>query len=246
VTHIGGNAFSTHSGLSSIRVDANNPFYDSRNDCSAIIETASNTLIQGCQSTIIPNSITSIGNSAFSGCSSLTSIDIPNSVTSIGYWAFSGCTNLTSITIPNSVKSIEKRAFSGCTNLTSITIPNSVTSIGDFAFYDCTNLISIDIPNSVTSIGEWAFWRCSSLTSVTIGNSVTSIGEWAFSGCKSLIAIHSSIMVLDDIYIEEGAFEVININDCVLFVPSGTRWAYRHHPVFRRFKNIEIEVKKGK
>ena len=134
-------------------------------------------------------SVTSIGSSAFSGCSSLTSITIPNSVTSIGNYAFDGCSSLTSITIPNSVTSIGNYAFSGCSSLTSITIPNSVTSIGNYAFRSCSSLTSVTIPNSVTSIGSSAFRSCSSLTSVTIPNSVTSIGSSAFDGCSSLTSM---------------------------------------------------------
>ena len=144
--------------------------------------------------------MTSIGESAFAGCSSLTSITIPNSVKSIGDYAFLGCSSLTSITIPNSVISIGESAFEGCNSLTSITIHNSVTSIGDYAFNHCSSLKSITIPNSVTSIGEGAFQHCSSLTSITIPNSVTSIGECAFVGCSSLtsITIPNSVKSIGD------------------------------------------------
>ena len=121
VTSIGNCAFSGCESLTSIVVDAGNRKYDSRNGCNAIIETASNTLIAGFQNTIIPNSVTSIGSSAFYGCESLTSIEIPNSVTSIGYYAFYYCSSLTSIEIPNSVTSIGDSAFSGCSSLTKIT-----------------------------------------------------------------------------------------------------------------------------
>ena len=137
----------------------------------------------------IPNSVTSIGGDAFSGCSSLTSVTIPNSVTSIGTYAFQGCSSLSSVTIPNNVTSIEAGAFSGCSSLTSVTIPNSVTSIGDYAFDGCSGLTSVTIPNSVTSIGDWAFRSCTALTSVTIPNSVTSIGSYAFYGCSSLTSV---------------------------------------------------------
>ena len=111
------------------------------------------------------------------------------SVTSIGNYAFGGCYSLTSINIPNSVTSIGKGAFYDCDGLTSITIPNSVTSIGDEAFWGCSSLTSITIPNSVTSIVNEAFLECTGLTSVTIGNSVTSIGVSAFGGCSGLTSI---------------------------------------------------------
>ena len=166
VTSIGEMAFGGCDGLTSIKVESGNTVYDSRNDCNAIIETASNTLVAGCKNTVIPNSVTSIGNSAFSGCTCLTSVTIPNSVTSIGKYAFNGCSGLTSVTISNSVTSIGDGAFQLCVGLTSVTIPNSVTSIGDLAFRECSGLTSVTIPNSVTSIGGRAFYLCSSLTSV--------------------------------------------------------------------------------
>ena len=148
--------------------------------------------------------VTSIGNGAFEGCSSLKSITIPNSVTSIGKDAFWGCSGLTSITIPNSVTSIGESAFLSCSSLKSITIPNSVTSIGYNAFWNCSGLTSITIPNSVTSIGEGAFKFCSGLTSITIPNSVTSIGEDAFWGCSGLTSITIPNSVTS---IANGAFE---------------------------------------
>ena len=165
-------------------------------------------MITGCKNTVIPNSVTSIGNSAFKGCSALTSITIPNSVTSIGSQAFCGCSGLTSITIGNSVTTIGSEAFYGCSGLTSITIPNSVTSIEDLLFYDCYGLTSITIGNSVTTIGRYAFEGCSvkkvelncttvgswfggisSIEEIVLGNSVTSIGEDAFSHCSGLTSV---------------------------------------------------------
>ena len=199
VTSIGGASFNGCSKLTEIVVKEGNTVYDSRENCNAIIETTTNTLITGCKNTIIPNSVTSIGDVAFSYCTGLTSITIPNSVTSIG-----------------------NRAFYKCTGLASITIPNSVTSIGDYTFYECTGLTSIIIPNSVTSIGQGAFSGCSKLTEIVvkegntvfdsrencnaiietatnkliigcentiIPNSVTSIGEEAFYGCSGLTSI---------------------------------------------------------
>lgn len=149
VTSLGYGAFAGCTGLTSMTVESGNPNYDSRNDCNAIIETSSNTLILGCKSTIIPNSVTSIGDGAFYGCSVLTSITIPNSVTSIGEGAFDSCSGLTSIIIPNNVTSIGEYAFSRCSSLTSITIPNSVTTIGDGAFQNCNSLTSVTTYNSV-------------------------------------------------------------------------------------------------
>ena len=134
-------------------------------------------------------SVTSIGGSAFGGCSGLTSVTIPNSMTSIGEFAFHNCSGLTSVTIPGSVTSIGEYAFDGCGGLTSVTIPNSVTSIGTSVFFGCSGLTSVTIGNSVTSIGGSAFCNCSGLTSVTIPNSVTSIGRAAFRYCTSLTSV---------------------------------------------------------
>lgn len=159
-------------------------------------------------SVTIGNSVTSIDKSAFSGCSSLTSVTfhckkidswfsntiikgvtIGNEVISIGGWAFSGCSSLTSVNIENGLTSIDRNAFEGCSGLTSVTIPNSVTSIGSTAFAGCSSLTSVTIPNSVTSIGGYTFYGCSGLTAVTIPNNVISIGGDAFKGCNSLTSI---------------------------------------------------------
>ncbi|MBR5170637.1 MAG: leucine-rich repeat protein, partial [Muribaculaceae bacterium] len=143
VTEIGDEAFDYCPGLTSIVVESGNPSYDSRNNCNAIIESASNTLFVGCKNTIIPNSVTAIADWAFAGCESLTSIVIPNSVTSIGACAFLGCDGLTSIDIPNSVTFIGDNAFADCTGLASIVIPNSLTEVDDFAFAECTGLTDV-------------------------------------------------------------------------------------------------------
>ena len=157
VTSIDHLAFSGCSGLTSIIVKEGNTVYDSRDNCNAIIETASNKLISGCKNTTIPNSVTTIDYGAFDGCKGLTSITIPKSVISIDAYAFYKCSSLTSVTIPNSVADIGICAFDGCSSLTSVTIPKSVTSIKSGAFRYCSSLSSITIPNSVTSIGGQAF-----------------------------------------------------------------------------------------
>ena len=168
ITSIGTGAFGMCSGLTSIKVAEYNTIYDSRDNCNAIIETASNTLIAGCMNTVIPNSVTGIGRSAFWNCRSLASIDIPNSVTSIGEVAFYRCINLTSIEIPNSVTSIGNYAFSSCTGLTSIKLPNSVTSIGDYAFYYCSDLTDVYCwAENVPATGSDAFKNVN-ITSATL------------------------------------------------------------------------------
>ena len=115
---------------------------------------------------IIPDSVISIDNEAFSYCTSLTSITIPKNVTSIGEEAFWSCRSLKEMIIPNTVTSIGRSAFSHCYLLKEITIPNSITSIGMFAFFYCNSLTTISIPNSITNIGACAFVYCDSLKEV--------------------------------------------------------------------------------
>ena len=202
VTSIGDYAFTSCNGLkkSAYPKILNDPFHNGRafayNPDGAIIE---DEFIFGPNKSsilfapytlhgeyIIPNSVTSIGESSFMYCEGLTSVTIPNSVTSIGNYAFHSCTALTSVTIPNSVTSIGMGTFCNCSSLISATIPTSVTSIGSSAFMDCNSLTSLTIPNSVTSIREGTFSACRGLTSVIIPPSVTSIGDGAFAGCGGL------------------------------------------------------------
>ena len=213
VTTIGEEAFARCSSLESIKVESGNTIYDSRDNCNAIIETATSKLIAGCKKTVIPNSVTTIGEKAFSQCDSLESIIIPNSITTIGHGAFWSCSSLKSVTIPNSVTTIENIAFAGCSSLESVTIPNSATNIGGQAFESCTSLESITIPNSVKTIGNAAFQYCSNLASIKVesGNTIydsrdncNAIIETATSkliaGCKNTV-IPNSVTT-----IEYGAF----------------------------------------
>ena len=175
VTSIGGGAsadgvFKGCDGLTSIMVESGNTVYDSRDNCNAIIMTASNTLIAGCKKTIIPNSVSSIGDYAFDNNRGLTSVTIPNSVTSIGESAFAGCVGLTSVTIGNSVTSIGGGAFIGCRSLTSVTIPNSVTSIGHSAFFWCTDLKKVEaLPENPPSLNDNSFSNYNILLKVPKG-----------------------------------------------------------------------------
>ena len=151
----------------------------------------------------IPNSVITIGFSAFSCCESLTNINISNSVKTIGDRAFVDCKSLTIINISDSLKTIGNFAFSGCESLININIPNSVKTIGISAFWACYSLTNINIPNSVTTIGDRAFHDCQSLTNINIPNSVKTIGNLAFNGCKSLTSINIPNSVTT---IESGAF----------------------------------------
>jgi hypothetical protein len=166
VTNIGTIVFVGCSRLSSIIVDSDNSVYDSRNNCNAIIKTASNTLLYGCQSTIVPESITSIEEDAFNGHSQLINISLPNSVENIGSEAFKYCVGLVSITFPTNLKTIGIMTFYGCSSLSSITIPNSVVSIGGNAFSSCVNLEYVTIGQGVETIEGQAFKDCVNLLTV--------------------------------------------------------------------------------
>ena len=183
---------------------------------------------------VIPEGVTSIRFSAFSGCSSLTSVTIPESVTYIGFYAFKGCSSLESVTIPNSVTTILPSAFSGCSSLTSITIPDSVTYIGFYAFSGCSSLTSVTIPDSVTYIGAYAFSGCDNLvynevdngcylgndtnkyvvlvniknndiTDLQVNENCKSIQPEAFNNCTNLISIT----------IPQSVKTACSIEDCV-------------------------------
>ena len=200
VTSIGSNAFSGCISLASIVIEEGNTVYDSRENCNAIIETASNKLLYGCNGTVIPNSVTSIGNSSFSGCTGLTSIIIPDGVTSIGEKAFSGCTGLTFINIPNGVTDLGNNAFESCSSLAKVELNNNAIVSERYKY---ENMISIKdifgiqvkeyvLGEDVTSIGDGAFCYCTNLTSVHMTDNVTSIGKQAFSYCNELTSINMS------------------------------------------------------
>jgi hypothetical protein len=155
--------------------------------------------------------VISIGDQAFEGCTSLTSITIPDSVTSIGNYAFIGCSNLTSITIPDSVTSIGRGAFYNCTSLTSITIPDNVTSIEIQTFSGCTSLTSITIPDSVTSIGRQAFQNCTSLTKIEVGVgnvNYTDVNGVLFNKKKTVLHTYPEGKIGDNYTILDGVTSI--------------------------------------
>jgi len=224
---IGELAFFRCSNLGEIIVDNNNQYYSSdkgilfNKDKTEMIMCPEGTHLQ---EYAIPNSVTSIGNSTFYSCDSLTKIIISDSVISIGESAFEDCTALTNIAIPDSVISIGESAFEDCTALTNITIPDSVTSIGGWAYVSCESLTNIAIPDSVTIIDEGTFEDCKSLASITIPNSVTSIGEWAFFYCNNLKDVYYTGSEADWEKISVGSYNSCLTNSTIHYnyVPVST------------------------
>jgi hypothetical protein len=189
VEYIGEFAFSYSDSLISITVDDENPEYTSQN--GVLFSKDMSILIQypgGISDTHydIPDSVTTIGSSAFSNNSALVSVGIPDSVEIIESEAFQLCDNLFSLTLPSSVKSIGSSAFGYCYELTEINIPNGMTSLEMYTFNNCSKLTAITLPNSLSSIKWRAFFSCTALESITIPENITSISSGAFDGCTNL------------------------------------------------------------
>ena len=243
--NIGSGIFSKCSSLNSITVEKGNTKYDSRDDCNAIIETKTNTLIASCNNTIIPNSVTTIGSFAF-GDSNRTSITIPATITDIRIRAFCGCSDLTFVTVEegNTIYDsrekcnaiIETKSNSLIVGCRNTVIPSSVTSISNWAFEWCKSLTSISIPNSVTSIGINAFSGCLGLTSISIPNSVTSIGINAFSYCSGLTSITCEAITPPDC----GSSCFYDINKSIpVYVAANNVDAYKTANLWKDFTNIQ-------
>lgn len=210
VTKIAQSAFWGCSSLDNITVDPDNTVYDSREDCNAIVTTATNTLSLGTVCTVIPSSVTAIGPYAFYGNSRLEVIDIPGGVTSVGMSAFSGCTSLTSVNLPSTLTTIAYGAFQGCSKLRNIVLPNGLKSIGESAFQRCKYLRKIYIPASVTSIGYCAF-DCSNLLKVAVGfETPVSVLSTTFSNRKK----------------------------ATLYVPKGCSGVFKNAETWKEFKTI--------
>lgn len=197
VTNIGEMVLTNCSKLTSIVVESGNTVYDSRKTCNAIIRTADNTLIQGCNKSTIQKTVTAIAPRAFYGCNGIKSISIPSSVKTIGEEAFYMCSKLTTISIPASVEAIGSGAFLYCSSVTSIKVNssnpifnsqnNAIIRTADKALIlGCQKTV---IPSDITSIADRAFYYCSGLKTISIPASVTSIGDEAFFGCSDLETI---------------------------------------------------------
>lgn len=212
VTSIGNDSFGYCTALTSIKVSEDNPIYDSRDNCNAIIRTSDNTLLYGCLNSfipdgivkiqssafshlkiegdfVVPESVTSIGDEAFCYCTELTSIKLPSKLSSFGHTVFWGCSKIKSISIPEGVKEIGEYSFCECRGLEKVSLPTTIKTIGFVAFQHCTNLTDINLPNGIESIGNSAFYSCESLTEIELPSSITSIGNGAFEYCYNLKSI---------------------------------------------------------
>ena len=183
VTTIDHIAFAECSALASIDVAPDNQHFRSEGNC--LLSKDGSTLVLGCKTSVIPDSVTTIGWGAFRGCSDLSRIILPKGIKVIEGYAFYLCVGLTDIDLPSGVTSIGSSVFSGCTGLTSLALPDKLTKIGAHAF-DGTGLTSIVIPDSVTEITEYTFFGCTSLTDVTLPDGITKINNYAFGRCVGL------------------------------------------------------------
>lgn len=245
VTNIGKGAF-IYCSPTSIVVENGNPNYDSRNNCNALIETATNTLLVGCHNTVIPNTVTGITSAAFAGHNNLTAIAIPSNITKIGRCAFIYCLNLISIVVDeknqvydsrNNCNAIIETAtntlIEGCNNTI---IPNTITSIGESAFAGRQTLTSISIPNGVVSIGASAFYFCRALTSVSIPSSVQNIGNSAFIMCTALTSVTCEATTPP--LLEWGVFNYIPFAEATLYVPAESIEQYKAAEQWKDFGTI--------
>ena len=203
VKSIGSSAIGYLPALTSLTIEPGNPVYDSRDNCNAIIETATNRLIKGCSATTIPLTVNSIGSDAFNGASA-DKFTVPSNVVNIDDYAFR-LSQFSHITLAEGVKEIRDYVFLG-SSIKSIDLPTSLTKIGRCAFENCSQLQSITIPEGITSIEQETFNGCRALKDVTIPGSVTSIGSGAFDGC----------IALEEITIPEGitSIEQETFNGC--------------------------------
>lgn len=195
VSKIGRCFLTSHYNVSTLEVDPENHSYDSRNNCNAIIETATNTLILGCSTTVIPDTIAAIGDYAFMS-QKIKSITIPSSVKTIGKYAFSCCDKLQVLDMVG-VESIEEHAFEDCSKLKTLKLPDTLKTIGTDAFSSCELLENIELSNSLKTIGCGAFSYCESLKEISLPDSITRIEDFAFdySNLES-VKIPSGVKIL--------------------------------------------------
>lgn len=217
--------------LVSIKVDPANAVYDSRGNCNAIIKTKNNELAYGCQGTILPDGVRTIGNRAFYECTGLKSIVVPEGVTFIDDNAFFGCENMTSISLPESLTRLGYNVFSECHGLSSIQLPSRLKTIAYGSYSKCNGLVNITVPETVEVIDKFSFEYCSNLRSVSIPSKVAKIGISAFNKCTNLECV--VIKIPAPPAITNNTF--FNYGNALLYVPKGCREAYLSAENWRNF-----------
>ena len=247
VAELSDQVFADCINLDNIVVDSENPYYDSRDNCNAIIKTETNKLVYGSNNTVIPNTVTSIGDHAFWGRNGLTSIYIPSSVEQIESYAFCNCPAIESIVVDsenpvfnsrdncNAILYYDSYLMYGCKNTV---IPDCVKTIYYNAFQGCTGLTEFSIPENVTTIANNVFRDCSSLKRIDIPKSITALGSYIFWGCSSLELIHCEIEDIDAVRQGNSMFYRVPTSTCILEVPAGTKQAYQNAPQWKDFLNI--------
>lgn len=215
-----------HTFIDGFTVDEENPVYDSRNGCNAIIETATNSIVATCKNSVIPDDVTVIGPYAYSYALWLGEhFVIPDNITALKEGAFN-CCKFNTIHIPDGVKEIGPYCFFYCSNMHKVKLPDGLSRIEEKAFAN-SGLQEVSIPDSATFVGEQAFTHCRSLQAVTIGSGVREIAAYAFKDCVGLQKVVSHIPADKLTATGSGCFENIGKN-CVLYVPRGAGSAYRN------------------
>ena len=217
--------------VTSIRVDADNPYWDSREDCNCLIETATNTIILAGQDAFIPSSVTDIDAEAFKGTKITTAFTIPSTVKTIGQGAFRAC-SMSSVSIEAPLELLPDDIFYRCSNLSDVKLPTSLKELGRNVFLECVSLSAISLPPTLTAIGYSAFAGCSNITSIELPSDVEIIGKYAFNHCKKLSTIQwsSALQVIDS-----GAFQDC---DALTQVTLPTSVIEVHGGVFSKCDNL--------
>ncbi|MBR4730112.1 MAG: leucine-rich repeat protein [Prevotella sp.] len=256
VIEIKTDAFAGSTGRSSIVVDPNNPIYDSREDCNAVIEKETNTMIAGCKNTIIPSTVTKLGDDVFYGCDDLESINIPANITDIGWQTFDYCSGLNYITVTNNAKYDSRQDCNAIIRTADNTllwgsnntvIPSDIVCLNYYAF-EYRTITGITLPESLQEIRRSVF-RGTNLKSITIPSKVNIIDDDAFD-CYYLEDVTTKI--LEPMDISESAFSTKVYQTAVLHVPDGTKGLYKNAIGWRNFQNIDgtgddipVELKDG-
>ena len=230
VEKMGPNPFYGWTNLKEIKVSSDNKFFDSRNNCNAIIQTDNNMLVTGCNTTVIPSTVTSIGEGAFARCS-FKSIELPNSIEYIFAWAFRECSQLESITFPERMTNLSSSdVFTGCVNLKTVEFSSGTTIIGAFFFGGCTSLESITLPKNLKEITPHAFYNCTNLKTIKSYIKDPENFNKERTEAERLVAFP---YVNENVFIPE-----------TLYVPYGTANSYKSQPEWKNFPNI-IEMAEG-